>query len=334
MRSAVVTELLAFFGLDERLAHLIDAFSRQFQPREFWGLSANINALLALILVGLSCGMVGSLVVGARMAFFSDALAHCAFASVSVGFLIFDIFLRATRPAEEFWLWVTPIMVAFGVVVACGIAYVRQNTRLTSDTVIGVFFAGAIGLAALLRKLFNSRALFNLEEFLFGDPLLATAGDLIVLCILLLITTVVLWRIYNPLLLTGFNSSLALSRRVPVHTIHYLFVILLAVIVNVCLRAVGALLINALIVVPAAIAINLSRNLRQLFWFTILLSVSISVGGHVLSWELNCRATKRHDPQFAISGTIILLGVFLFILSLLVGPYLRRRGRSRVETPA
>src|SRR5206468_718636 len=119
----------------------------------------------ALVLVSLSCGAVGALVVGGRMAFFSDALAHCAFASVSVGFVLFTLLIVHFRPADEFWDWVTPIMLAFGMMVGYGIAYVRERTGLASDTVIGVFFAFAIGLAATLSKMMQSRELFRLEDF-------------------------------------------------------------------------------------------------------------------------------------------------------------------------
>ena len=311
--------------------NIIDAFTQLFPSGTFFSYSFNISAMLALILVALNCGMVGSVVVGSRMAFFSDALAHCAFAGVSIGFIVFEYFLSATRPASEFWEWVTPIMLVFGIIVGCGISFVRQRTVLTSDTVIAVFFASAIGLAAFLRKLINSRRIFSLEDFLFGDPLTASPTDLIFLAILTVVTAVVVCCIYSPLLLAGFNNSLALSRRVPVQTIHYVFVILLTLIVNLCVRSVGALLISALMVVPAAAAINVSRNLRQLFRLTVLLTLFISVGGQILSWELGIRTRK----QFTVPGTITLLGVLVFMLSLVLGPILRRRrpGTSAAPPP-
>src|SRR5205807_9123752 len=99
------------------------------------------------------------------------------------------------------------------VLVGVGIVAVRQRTGLASDTVIGVFFAGAIGLAAMLRKLISRRNFFNLEDFLFGDPLTATSGDLIALAGLTLVTLAFLAWGYNHLLLGSFNNSLALSRR-------------------------------------------------------------------------------------------------------------------------
>jgi len=299
----------------------INAVARQFPPGTFFSYGFNVRALLALLLVSLTCGAVGSLVVGGRMAFFSDALAHCSFAGVSVGFLFFNAFLAGARPPDEFWHWVTPVMVAFGVLVGACIVAVRYRTDLTSDTVIGVFFAAAIGLAAMLRKFIQSRQVFNLEDFLFGDPLLVEAGDLIVLAGLAALTAGLLALIYNPLLLASFNSSLALSRRVPSRACNYAFVMLLAVIVNLCLRSVGALLINALLIVPAATAANLSRNMRQFFWLTVALCVGACLAGHWLSWEVG---GKIH-VELGISGTIVLLSVGLFVLSGLAQPLLARR---------
>jgi zinc transport system permease protein len=313
------------------LKELIDHFTSRFEPGSFFWYDFNVLATLALVLVSLCCGMVGSLVVGSRLAFFSDALAHCSFAGVSIGFLIFEGIVNRIVPGADFWQWVTPIMVAFGMLVGYGIASVRQHSGLTGDTVIGVFFAGAIGLAAMLRQLIQSRRLFNLEDFLFGNPLNVLPPDLVYLGLVTLVTILVLLWTYNDLLLAGFNPSLALSRRVPVRRVNYLFVVLLALIVNVCLRSVGVLLINALMVVPGATAILLSRNLRQLFWLTIALTLLTSLGGQYLSWEVSARA----GVKLGIPGTIILLNVVLFVGALLGRQaYEKWAARREADEPA
>jgi zinc transport system permease protein len=303
------------------LTRAIDALCRLAPADSFFANSLNLQATVALVLVSLTCGAVGSLVVGSRMAFFSDALAHCAFAGVSIGFLLFTFLIERVSPGADFWDWVTPIMVLFGMLVGFGIAVVRRQTGLASDTVIGVFFAGAIGLAAALQKMIQSRQLFGLEDFLFGNLLLLRGEDLVNLALLTLLTGVVLYFTYNSLLLGSFNTSLALSRRVPVRSSNYLFVMLLALIVNLCLRSVGALLINALLVVPAAAAVNVSRNLRALFWLTIGLCLTVSLLGQWASWEME----MRYRTKLGVPGTIILLSVGAFLLSMVVGPWYRSR---------
>ncbi len=308
--------LLLTFAPHEWLDQLIRRCCAQAPDYSFFAFDFNIRTLLALVLVSLCCGAIGSLVVGGRMAFFSDALAHCSFAGISIGFLIFLLFGPEGKDAQTqrlFWDWVTLIMVVFGMLAGCGIVWVRTVTGLSSDTVIGVFFAGAVGLAAALRDLINNRALFNLEDFLFGNPMLVFSAHLLVLAGLTVFTALLLSRIYNQLLLSSFNQSLALSRRVPVQLVNYLFIILLALTVNLCLRFVGALLINALLIIPAATAVNISRNMRQLFWRTIGLTFVLSMLGQWISWELSWSKYK-----VGLSGTIVVLNVLAFLFSMVI----------------
>src|SRR5947207_2371722 len=185
--------------LDRLLAALADLAP----PGSFFALEFNLRSMLALVLVSLACGAVGSLVVGGRMAFFSDALVHCAFASISIAFVVVIFLLPGLDSTNEFWDWVTPIMLVLGMATAYGIAYV--------------------------------------------------------------------------------------------------FIVLLALVVNLCIRTVGAMLISALLVVPAATACNLTRNLRQLFWCTVVLCLVASLSGPLLSWEIDVRG----GPSLAVPGTII-----------------------------
>ena len=297
------------------LDQILNSFAANFSEGSFFNQVFNLRAMLALALVSLTCGAVGSMVVGSRMAFFSDALAHCAFAGVSLGYVIFELFILGARPKEEFWEWVTPIMVVFGIAVGAGIAYVRGQTGLASDTVIGVFFAFSLGFAAMLKNIINDRSVFSLEDFLFGDPLFVSASEISYMAGLADFTWVFLFFFYNRMVFSSFNSSLALSRRYPVNLLYYLFVILLALIVNLCLRYVGVLLINALLIVPAATAFNLGRNLREVFWITVLLSVFVCLAGLGASWELQVRS----GIKFGVSGTIVMLGVGLFFCSMIIG---------------
>lgn len=296
------------------LDQILNSFATNFSEGSFFNQVFNLRAMLALALVSLTCGAVGSMVVGSRMAFFSDALAHCAFAGVSLGYVIFELFILGARPKEEFWEWVTPIMVFFGIAVGAGIAYVRGQTGLASDTVIGVFFAFSLGFAAMLKNIINDRSVFSLEDFLFGDPLFVSAPEILYMAGLAVFTWVFLFFFYNRMVFSSFNSSLALSRRYPVNLHYYLFVILLALIVNLCLRYVGVLLINALLIVPAATAFNLGRNLREVFWITVLLSVFVCLAGLGASWELQVRS----GVKFGVSGTIVMLGVGLFFCSMII----------------
>jgi zinc transport system permease protein len=308
------------------LDQAVNAFTRLMPPETYLSWSFNVRGLLAVLLVSLICGAVGSLVVGNRMAFYSDALAHCAFAGVSLGFLL-ALFGGVSKPAD-FYHWVTFVMVLFGVAVGVAIAYVREKTGLASDTVIGVFFAGAIGFGAMLFKAANNRAFFSPESFLFGDPVSVNADDLILLFVLTLVAAGLLAWQYNNLVFTSFNPSLARSRRIPVRLCNYLFVVLLALIVNLCVRTIGALLINGMLIVPAATAGNVCRNMRQLFWATVGLTLFVGGLGHWLSFEIRLPTGDGKTLEFGPAGTIVVLGVLCFFASMVLAP--RLRGRQAV----
>jgi len=269
--------------------------------------------------------------VANRMAFFSDALAHCAFAGVALG-LLFAILSKIT--VKDFTEWIFLIMVIFGISMGLGIAWVREKTSLASDTVIGVFFAGAMGFGAMLLSATGGRG-FSLEDFLFGSPQSALATHVLLLIFLVVITALFLYWNYNSLVFTSFNTSLARSRRVSVRLCNYLFIALLGLIINVCLQIVGALLINGLLIVPAATAANLSRNMRQMFWWSMGLCQLVGLGGIYLSWQISLPDPAQAEPiKFGVSGSIVVLSVLVFFLSMILGPRFRDRLRNSPGEPA
>ena len=173
------------------------------------------------------------------MSFFSDALADCAFAGVALG-MLGALAVGAVKDGA-YDQWGIPLtMVVFGVLVGLAIAYVKENTALANDTVIGVFFAARSVSAAMLFKALNVRSRFNPENFLFGDPTFVSNADLLILILLSLCTMAVLPWIYNRLVFTSFNASLARSRQIPMRLFNYAFIVLLALIVNLTLKTVGA----------------------------------------------------------------------------------------------
>jgi zinc transport system permease protein len=272
-----------------------------------------VKAILTLLVMCLLCGMVGALVVGNRMAFFSDAMAHCAFAGIALGFLM--VLLRAGSIATASWV-VPLVMVVFGIVVGAGMVYVRDRTGLAHDTVIGVFFALALGFAAMLVRMVQQVSTVPLETFLFGNLYFIPASHLTLLvAALALVAGVFLWR-YNQIMFASFNPSLARTRRMQVAVNNYLFVVLLALVVNLSILAVGALLINALLVVPAAAAANVSRNLRQMFWLTVAFSLGSGALGYWASTHLSLSVGSVRDVEFGPSGLVVVASVALFFGSM------------------
>lgn len=305
--------------LESLVSRFCDELAHQFGTHDFI-----VKSTLAILLVSLICGIVGSLVVGNRMAFFSDALSHCTIAGISMGILA-TIFLRVPQAEEQIGSFAMLIMCGFGSFIGCAITYVKERTSLASDTVIGVFFAGALGVGAVLIAMMKNVTNRDPDIFLFGSPNIVTEVDLLRLVALLILTLgFVGWR-YNGLVFASFNPSLARSRRVPLRLYSYLFIILLALIVNVCLLAVGALLINAMLIVPAATANNVSRNMRQMFWWTIGLSLTAGLGGRWLSNVIEFRLERAGTSFVGTGGCVVILGAVLFALSMIVSRLFKGR---------
>lgn len=306
--------------------NLVTGFTRMWPEGTFFSFEWNVYSVLSVFLVALICGAVGSLVVANRMAFFSDALAHCSFAGAAFGLLL-GLIIGASD--ESFKNWIHLIMVAFGISVGLLIAFVQEKSGLPSDTVIGVFFAGAIGLGAVFMKTIAGRKYFNLESFLFGDPLTVQAPEILWLLFLLVVTWAFLIKYYNTLVFSSFNESLGLSRHLRIRLCRYLFVALLGLIVNLCLQIVGVLLVNALLIVPAATAGNTARNMRQLFWSAILFGLLAGMIGITLSWQLQIPdpLAPSKNLQFGQGGLIVVVNVLFFITSMILGP----RWKARVH---
>jgi zinc transport system permease protein len=277
-----------------------------------------VRALFAILLVSFTCGIIGSLVVGNRMAFFSDAMAHTAYAGVAFSLLAIVMIAGVTTPRQaEPYLWVVPwVMCGIGAAVGVSIGIIREKTNLANDTVIGVFFALALGLAAVLIPALRRRVNIDLESFLFGQLLNIEDRDLLNLFILAMITaTLIAWR-YNSFVFSTFNASLAKSRGLPVRLNNYLFIVLLALVVNLSIKAVGILLVPALLVVPAAAAANASRNLRRMFWFTLLGSILCGYFGYRWSSRLAIPTGQSEPLRVGPAGMVVCVCVGWFFASI------------------
>ena len=294
----------------------------------------DVSAIAAITLVCFSCGLVGSLVVGNRMAFFSDAMAHTAFAGVATGLIGILIFAQPTpgRAAEQH-LWLVPLVtIVVGVLVGTAMEFVRERTGLTNDTVIGVFFAAAVGFAVTVIPSVKRKTGIDPDQFLFGSPLYVRPEELVMLFVLaILVFTAIVWR-YNAMAFGVISPPLARSRGIAIRFGNYLFIILLALVVNVSIKAVGVLLMNAVLIVPAAAAINIASNARQMFHFTLILSILSGWLGYLISVKCEIPLGSAEPLALAPGGTIVLTAVALFFATMILGIVKRRFGFDRPRT--
>jgi len=260
-------------------------------PFQWAGYDFMKDALLAILLITPLFGLLGTMIVSNKMAFFSDALGHGAFTGIAIGSLIG---------------LVSPIFaaVAFSIVFALVITVIKNKSRASTDTIIGVFSSIAIALGLVLMSLGGS---FNkYSSYLIGDLLSITTSEILIL-IGAFIIVIFLWSvIFNKLLMVSINQSLARSRGVNTLLVEMIFTTMIAVIVTISIQWVGLLIINSLLVLPAAGARNITSNVRQYTLVSVMIAVFSGISGLIASYYLNT----------ATGATIVLVSGIIFFLTL------------------
>ena len=257
------------------------------------------RAALALALLAPACAAMGTQVVQSRMAFFSDAIAHSAFTGVAIG-LVLGINPVAT-------------MLAFALAVAVAVVLFKSTGRLPTDTVIAVFLAASVALGLALVSL--TRQTLSFTKYLFGDVLAVTNTDLIAAGALAVAAITFLILYGNRLALAGLSANLARAQGVPVRRLETFFALLLAGLVAVSVRFVGALLVTALLLVPAAAARQAARSVAGNFWIAVVIGLAASMIGLFVSFQFDV----------ATGASIILTAVVMFAACTVIGRV--RRGR-------
>lgn len=234
------------------------------------------NALLALLLIGPLFGLMSTMVVTGRMSFFSDALGHSAFTGIAIG-AIFGL-------ASPTWA-----AVGFSVAFALLFSYVRQRTTQAADTIIGVFSSSAVALGIFVATM-GGGSFTKYNKFLIGDILSITPGEIGMLALVLLAVLVFWFFCANRLSLTAIHPQLASSRGISVGFSQTLFTVAIAAVVTLSISSVGLLILNSLMVLPAAAARNVARNLRQYHGYSVFFSLFAGIGGLTVSYYLGCSA--------------------------------------------
>ena len=251
------------------------------------------NALLAILLMSPLFGLMSTMIVTGRMSFFSDALGHSAFTGIAIG-SIFGI----TMP--------TAAAVVFSIAFALLFSWIRSRSNQAADTIIGVFSSTAVALGIFISTLGGS-SFTKYNTYLIGDILSVTPGEIGALAVVL-VAVIVFWVLFsNRLTLTVIHPQLASSRGVPVKLSRTVFTVAIAVVVTLCISSVGLLILNSLLVLPAAAARNVARNLKQYHGFAVTFALAAGIGGLCASYHLGCSAGA------AISLILALLFAITFI---------------------
>ena len=230
------------------------------------------NALLAILLMAPLFGIMSTMVVTGRMSFFSDALGHSAFTGIAIGAIC--------GIAAPIWA-----AVAFSVVFALLFSFVRSRSNQAADTLIGVFSSAAVALGIFIATL-GGDSFTKYNQYLIGDILSVTATEIGLLA-LVLVGVLVFWVLAsNRLTLTAIHPQLASSRGIPVGLSQTVFTVTIAVTVTLTISSVGLLILNSLLVLPAASARNVAKNWKQYHLYSVAFALVSGIGGLILSYYL------------------------------------------------
>ena len=252
------------------------------------------NALLAVIIITPLFGILGTMIVNNRMAFFSDALGHSALTGIVLGALlgIADTDIS---------------MIIYAVIFAVLLNHIKRKKTLSTDTLISVFssFSMAMGLVILSKG--GNFAKYS--SLLVGDILSITAREIGLLCLIFILTILYWFFGFNKLNSVALNISLAKSKNIKSNIVETSFCILMAVIVMLSIKWIGILIINALLTLPAAAGRNISSNMREYHLFSILISIFSGITGLVLSFYLGT----------ATGPTVVIIAASIFFITLILG---------------
>ena len=251
------------------------------------------NAFLAIILIAPLFGLIGTMIVNNKMSFFSDAMGHCALTGIAIGVLLGMANYGVS-------------MLGFALVFALGISGIIESEISSSDTIIGVFSSAGIALGIVILSMKGGFSKYS--NYLIGDILSISFREIATLAVSSLIV-ILIWVIcFNKLMISSLNSDLAKSKQINVRFYKNLFAVLIALIVTVSLKWVGMLIINSLLVLPAASAKNIVRSMRAYHIVSVLFSLFAGVTGLILSYYMGTSA----------GATIVLVSSVIFFTTFFV----------------
>ncbi len=260
-------------------------------PFEFLNYTFMKNAFLAIIFATPIFAILGTMIVNNKMAFFSDSLGHSAICGIAIG-TIFGI----TNTNIS--------MIIFACLFAIFLNLVKYKVTYGADTIISVFssIAIAIGLAILTA----SRSFNQYSNILVGDILSINWNEIVYLFLTFIIVIIAWYYLFNKIHAISINTSLAKSKKINILLVDNLFVILIAVVVMISIRWIGILLINSLLILPAASSRNIAKNMRQYHLFSVIISMFSGLSGLIISYYNNIPT----GPMIVLIAGIIYFGTF------------------------
>lgn len=250
------------------------------------------QALYTSIVLGITCGVIGCFIVLRGLALMGDAISHAVLPGVAISYVLQISYFYGA--------------VVFGLLTALGIGFIRQHSKIKSDSAIGIVFSAFLALGIVLVTKIQSS--INLNSILFGNVLTINANDRTLTYIVAGIVLLAIIVFYKELLLTTFDEVMAKASGLPVRSINYLIMIMLTLITVVSLQTVGVILVVSLLITPTSTAYLLTNKMSTMLWLSALIGAISAVIGLFFSVTYNLPS----GVVIVLTATSIFILVFLF----------------------
>jgi ABC-type Mn2+/Zn2+ transport system permease subunit len=258
------------------------------------------RALLGGVLIAITLSMLSFFVVLRRIAFMGAGISHSALAGVAIGLVLgINTTISAT---------------VFCALLALLIGYVSRRGKVREDVAIGITFSGTMALGVTLIAL-SGRYMSDYSSYLFGSILRITTGDIALMAVYCLATIVLIGLFFKQLLLISFDENIARVSGLPVDFLHYLLLVLIAIVTVASIKLVGIVLVSALLVLPAATARQLARTYRPMLLLSVSAGLISLFTGLVLSYTLDLPS----------GATVVLCACALFFICFAMSPRRRKK---------
>lgn len=252
------------------------------------------NAFLAILIISPLFGIMGTMIVNNKMAFFSDSIGHSALTGIAIG-----VILGVSNP--------TISMIIFAILFGICLNRISRKKMASTDTIISVFTSTAIAVGLLL--LAKNGGINQYSNYLVGDILNIAPKEILMLLIAFIATFLFWYFCFNKFLAVSTNRILAKSKGINANLIEDIFVVLVSIVVMLSIKWVGVFLINALIIIPAAASRCISKNMKQYHMWSVIFSYFAGILGLILSYYY----------KLATGSTIVIILAIIFFITYFIG---------------
>lgn len=270
------------------------------------------KALITSITVGILAGVIGSFIILRGMALMGDAISHAILPGVAISYMLGINFFYGA--------------VISGVLASIGIGFVNQNSKVKSDTAIGIVFSAFFALGIIL--LMKAQTAVDLTQILFGNVLTVRTSEMWLTLAVAIFVLACIYIFYKEFLITSFDETMAKAYGLNTKLIHYFLMVLLTLVTVVSLQTVGVILVVSMLITPAATAYLLTDKLPQMMGISALIGALSSLIGLYFSFEYNLSS----------GGVIVLVATAFFVLAFLFAPkhghlwnYLKQNKKVEME---